>query len=327
VRPARTVARRAALVLGLLLTAMLVFWLDREGINDNLDGQLSLIDIAYFTLVTVTTVGYGDIVPVSDRARFLDAVFVTPIRVFIWLVFLGTAYELVLQRAIEAWRMRRLQQKLADHVVICGCGASGLRAAREMAAAAMAPGGIVAVDVSADALEEAAQAGFIGLRGDPTREQVLGEAAVERARAVIVATGRDDTNVLIVLTARNLAPQARIVALSHEEENVKLMLHGGADRVIEPSRMSGLLLADAVGRRCTAEFLDDLMSARGDVRLEERPPAPHEIGRPLREIAEGRALRLYRGGAARSPWDGVAVQAGDVLIVIEPTARAAPVSG
>ena len=327
VQPGRTVARRAALVLALLLATMLVFWLDREGLRDGLDGELSPIDIVYFTLVTITTVGYGDIVPVSDRARLIDAVFVTPVRVFIWLIFLGTAYELVLQRAMEAWRMRRVQQNLTDHIVICGCGAAGMRAARELTASGLAPGGIVAIDISTDALEEAAEAGFIGLRGDPTREQVLSDAAVDKARAVIVATGRDDTNVLVVLTVRNLAPQARIVAIAYEEENVKLMRHGGADKVIEPSRVGGLLLADAVGRRCTAEFLDDLMSAHGDLRLEERPPLAQEIGRPLREVESGRALRLYRGGAAFSPWDEVAIEPGDMLIVMTPASGGAPLSG
>jgi len=320
------VLRRALLVLALFSAAIAAFWLDREGLHDELDGEVSFADVVYFTFVTITTVGYGDIVPVTDRARLVDALLVTPIRLFIWLVFLGTAYELVLQKAMEGWRMRRLQRDLQDHVIVCGCGAAGLRAAREIVAIEAAPGGVVAIDVSAEALEEAAQAGFVGLRGDPTREQVLTDAAVSRARAVIVATGRDDTNVLIVLTARNLAPQTRIVALAHEEENAKLMRQGGADRVVQPSKLGGLLLADAVGRRCTSDFLEDLMSASGDIRLVEREAEQDEVGRPLREAARGRALRLYRGGESFSPWRDAIVATGDILIVVEENAPGA-VSG
>ena len=107
--PEITLLLRAGFVLLLVASVFLVFLLDRDGLRDQIDGHVSVSDVVYFTMVTITTVGYGDIVPVSDRARLIDAFFVTPVRIFVWLIFLGTAYQLIIQRLIEEWRMLRLQ--------------------------------------------------------------------------------------------------------------------------------------------------------------------------------------------------------------------------
>ena len=96
-----TLAIRAALVLLMYGIVIVAFWIGREGLRDNYDGQISFTDVIYFSMVTVTTVGYGDIVPVSATARLIDAFFVTPIRVFVWLIFIGTAYQLLIQRLLE----------------------------------------------------------------------------------------------------------------------------------------------------------------------------------------------------------------------------------
>src|SRR3546814_7680181 len=111
---------------------MALFCCYRSGRRDARDGEISFGDVIYFTMVTITTVGYGDIVPVSDRARLLDAFLVTPVRVFLLLIFLGTAYEFVIQKVLEDYRMGRLQRRLRDHIVICGYGHSGRIAAREL---------------------------------------------------------------------------------------------------------------------------------------------------------------------------------------------------
>src|SRR5688500_15419999 len=88
--PWRTLAVRAALAGALLLTAFALLWFDRDGLRDQIDGHLTFGEVIYFTMITITTVGYGDIVPVSERARLIDAFLITPIRLFLWLIFLGT---------------------------------------------------------------------------------------------------------------------------------------------------------------------------------------------------------------------------------------------
>ncbi len=130
--PEVTLALRAGFVLLMIAAVFLVFLIDRDGLRDQIDGHISVSDVFYFTMVTITTVGYGDIVPVSDQARLIDAFFVTPVRIFVWLTFLGTAYQLIIQRLIEEWRMLRLQRELKDHVILCGYGHSGSIAAKEL---------------------------------------------------------------------------------------------------------------------------------------------------------------------------------------------------
>ncbi|NJO12696.1 MAG: hypothetical protein HC872_03615 [Gammaproteobacteria bacterium] len=137
--PAQILVQRACWIALLFSLVLAVMYLDRGGLRDQVDGDMSFLDVVYFTMVTVTTVGYGDIVPVSDRARVLDAVVVSPIRIFVWFIFLGTAYELLLQRVLEDWRMLRLQRKMKDHIVICGFGSSGEIAAAELATRGVAP--------------------------------------------------------------------------------------------------------------------------------------------------------------------------------------------
>jgi voltage-gated potassium channel len=128
--PGVALAARALLVL--VLAVFAVFMLDHDGLQDHIDGHVSLIDVVYFTMITITTVGYGDIVPVSDAARLIDAFFVTPVRIFVWFIFLGNAYQFIIQRLIEEWRMTRLQEQLRDHMILCGFGHSGSIAATEL---------------------------------------------------------------------------------------------------------------------------------------------------------------------------------------------------
>ena len=102
------------------------------------------------------------------------------------------------------------------------------------------PETVVVIDESEAALHEAADAGYLGLRGNATREGILEEACVERARAVVVCVGRDDTAVLTILTVRNMAPDVRIVASAREAENEKLLMQSGANTIVSPAAIAGL---------------------------------------------------------------------------------------
>src|SRR5690606_16645754 len=156
----RRLRRRLGGALAVFVAVLAILWLDREGLQDSHDGEVSFLDVVYFTFVTITTVGYGDIVPFTDRARLIDAVLVTPARLIFIMIFVGTAYELVLQRWVESFRMERLQAKLHDHVVICGFGAAGQMTARELLARGTPPSQIVAIDPAEGPLEDAAVLGL-----------------------------------------------------------------------------------------------------------------------------------------------------------------------
>lgn len=318
--PERVLLLRLALLLVLIGMVLAIFWFDRAGLRDQIDNQVSFWDVVYFTAVTVSTVGYGDIVPVSDRARLLDAVLVTPLRLIIWFIFLGTAYELVLQRWLETWRMTRLKSTLSDHLIICGFGLSGHNAAREAVARGEAADRVLVLDRSESRLAAAVDAGYIGLHGDATREQDLRDAGIARAKALLVCVGQDDTTVLAVLTARQLNPGVRVICSVREEENIKLLQHAGADTVVAPSMVGGYLMADSIESSRIAEYIDDLMRMDGGVSMQERPVRRDEIGRPLRELGPGLAVKLHRGAERIGFWEGARaiVQAGDIVLMIEP---------
>lgn len=321
--PEVTLLLRAGLVLLLVASVFVVFLLDRDGLRDQIDGHVSVSDVLYFTMVTVTTVGYGDIVPVSDRARLIDAFFVTPVRVFIWLIFLGTAYQLVLQRLIEEWRMLRLQRELHDHVIICGYGHSGSIAANELLSRGWEREQVAVIDSSRDELSRAADRGFIGLHGDASSEEMLRMAGVQRAHALIVSVGRDDTTVLVVLTARSLAERVRIIASVQEPENVKLVKVGGANEVVSPARFGGFLMADAVTTHGTVDFVSELLSYRGQYQLTEREARTEELGRLAREVEGAVIVEIHRAGQRQYCWRDASlrIEPGDRVLAVDGTGQ------
>lgn len=314
----RLLAVRVLMLFSILALLVAVLWWDREGLRDNLDDHISFVDVIYFTSVSVTTVGYGDIVPVTPRARLIDSIFVTPVRLFVWLLFLGTAYELLLQRWIEAWRMRKLQQNLRDHVIVCGFGHSGQSAASELSSRGVT---VLVMDINERAVEHAAELGYIGLHSDPTREADLADAALGNATAVLLCLGRDDTAVLATLTIRNVNPHVRIVSQVRDFENLKLIRQAGASATVLPSQVSGYLMADAMRTNYITDYVTDLLTSSGRVSLHERRPRVEEIGQRMRDVEPELVLRIYREGSPIGFWEGpsTVIRENDVLLTIVPT--------
>jgi voltage-gated potassium channel len=316
--PLGSLLLRAALVFGLIGIAIAIHWFDRDGLRDNSDGHINFGDVLYFTMITVTTVGYGDIVPVTPRARMFDTFVVTPVRLFVWLIFLGTAYDFVFKRAWDRWRMKLIQNRLHGHVVVAGYGTSGGEAVAELLRRGTKPEDIVVIDSRQQALESAEALGVNYLCGDASRNAVLEAATIARARAVVISAGRDDTSILIVLTARQLSPDATITVVIRSAENEDLARQAGANSVINPVSFAGLLVAGATQGSHLPEYMRDLATAEGRVALNERPASPDEIGQPLSAIATGVGVRIYRGDQCIGFWEEGAkvLQAGDTIIEI-----------
>ncbi|HEX8056290.1 MAG TPA: NAD-binding protein [Novosphingobium sp.] len=306
----------------LVFIVIMVHWADRTGLKDNYDNHVSFLDVVYFTMISITTTGFGDIAPVSDRARLVEAVIVTPIRLMVIYIFVGTAYNFIIKRSWEKWRMARIQERLTDHIVALGFGISGAQAVQELIDRGTDPACIVVLDKDAERLKEAEALGCNVIEGDATRDELLIAVRIDKARSVLVSAGRDDTSILIVLTARHLAPKVPISAVVRADDNELLARQAGADNVINPVRFTGLLLAGSAQGSHIADYLSDLASVSGRVQLVERVASPEEVGRPLDQCGNGKALRIYRNGAAIGFWEAGAkqVQAGDVIVEIIPTA-------
>ena len=295
---------RLLILFALLVFIITVHWIERDAFKDNYDGKISFSDIIYFTMISATTTGYGDIVPVTDRARLFDALVVTPIRIFFILILAGTAYTFVIKRTWNRWLMRVIQKNLSNHIVIAGYGVSNSKTLDELLARGVDPRRIVVIDPRQEAIDKAMECGVAVMLGDASRDEMLSAAHIERACALLVSAGRDDSAILIVLTARKRAPDLKISVTIRMAENEDIAKQAGADTVVNPVSFAGLLLASSLDGPYRAEYLNDLATSAGDVMLREREVEPHEVGKSADEICTGQAVRLIRDGKPHGPRDG-----------------------
>lgn len=313
---------RLGLALGLIFMVVMIHWWDHDGLVDNLDGEVSFLDVIYFTMISITTTGFGDIAPVSDRARLVEAIIVTPVRFAVLFIFVGTAYNFLIKRSWEKWRMARIQNNLTDHIVVLGYGVSGSESVAELIERGTDPRNIVVVDPSEDRIAEAEMMGCNVIAADATRDSTLEAVRIREAQTVLVSAGRDDTSILIVLTVRHLAPDVPISVVVRADDNEFLARQAGANNVINPVRFTGLLLAGSARGAHIADYLADLASHSGRVKLVEREVAPEEIGQSIEQLQSGgRGLRVYRGDELLGYWEEgcQTLQEGDILVEIVAT--------
>ena len=314
-------AIRVALMLALLAFIIGFHWIERESLRDNLDGAVSFSDIIYFTMISATTTGYGDIVPVTDQARLFDALIVTPIRVFFILILAGTAYTFVIKRVWSKWLMERIQNALRDHVVVVGYGVSGTEAVKELIARGTNPRSIVVIDCEEESLQDAEELGCAVLKADATRDKTLQAVRIEQAKALIVSAGSDDTSILVTLTARHIAPKLKITVKVRNTDNELLARQAGATTVINPVSFAGLLLAGSAEGPVVHDYIADLASMSGRVQLVERGVRNTELGKPLADIKPGLGVRIVRDGLPVGFWEDGAKRLcpGDIIVEIVPT--------
>lgn len=301
---------------------VLIHWFDRAGLKDSYDGHVSFLDVVYFTMISVTTTGFGDIAPISDRSRLVEAVLVTPIRILVLFIFVGTAYNFLIKHSWEKWRMRRIQERLEGHIVVLGFGVSGSQAVCELIARGTDAHRIVVMDTNPERLAEAEAMGCNIIQSDAARDESLIAVRIDQASTVLVSAGRDDASILMVLTVRHLAPKVPISVVVRAEDNEILAKQAGADNVINPVRFTGLLLAGSAQGTHIASYMSDLASVSGRVQLVERLAAPEEVGRSLNDLTSGgRGLRINRGDRAIGFWEPGAerIEAGDTIVEIIPT--------
>ena len=315
------IAWRAAALTSLIGILLLFHWLERHGLKDMHDGHVSFIDVVYFTMISASTTGYGDIVPVTENTRLFDALVVTPTRIFFLLIFVGSAYVFVARRSWEKFIMKRIQRSLSDHIVVIGYGTKNSRAVQELIDLGAKPANIVIVDTNDDRLAIAKARGCTVLKADASHDATLRAVHVDRAKLVIISAGRDDTSILVCLTIRHLAPGVRIsVAVNQQDNEVPARL-AGADVVVNPFDFAGLLLATTHSGHHIADYLADLATVGGRVRLIERDVGTDEVGKALKDLTEGLGLRIIRDGTAYGFWRPQAqdLEAGDIIMEIIPT--------
>lgn len=296
----------------------LVAYLGRDGYVDANEDGVSPLDAIYYATVSVTTTGYGDIRPVSDQARLLSTLLVTPARVLFLILLVGTTLEVLAERTREGYRAIRWRARLRDHVVIVGFGTKGRSAARTLCAHGIEPSQIVVIDPRDEPRRHALSLGFAAISGTAAESDVLEEAEIRSARAVVVAVDRDDTAVLTTLTARELNPDVTISAAVREEQNAHLLRQSGANSVITSSDAAGRLLGVATQSPRVVEVLEDLLSVGEGLDILEREIDDADVG-PLAELRHRDPVVAVIRGERLMRFDDPGaqqLQAGDRLVYL-----------
>jgi voltage-gated potassium channel len=229
----------------------------------------SWFDGFYMVLTTITSIGYGEIHPLSHAGRLFNS-FIIITGVGLVLLLVGgasrTLLEFELQSVFGRRRMDREISRLNGHYIICGAGRVGRSAARELA---RRPLPFVVIDTNEEKLKKYSSDGWLTFTGDATQAHVLQEIRIEQAAGLVAATTTDAINIYIILTARSLNPKIKIIARAAEEEAEKHLYTAGADSVVSPYRFAGNRIAQTFMRPNVVDFFDTAMNQTRPLEIEE----------------------------------------------------------
>lgn len=322
--PVSELARRAIFALALLAITTFMVWFDRDGYSDNVNGDgVDLIDALYYATVTITTTGYGDITPVTPLARTLAAIVITPMRIVFLALLVGTTLEVLANEGRRAMRDAQWRkQQMRSHTVVVGYGSKGQSAVNTLLAHGTPENKIVVIENDERRVGEANLRGLAALEGDAVNRNILVRAEIAKAREVIVTLDRDDSTILVVLTARQLNPRAHIVAAVADEDNVPLVRQSGASVVVTSSDAVGRLLGLSTVSPTMGTVMEDLLSSGEGIEVGQRLVAPDEVGKAPAEIVDERVIAVVRRGVARRFFDEAvqSLEVGDELIVVRRSA-------
>jgi voltage-gated potassium channel len=290
----------------------------------------SWFDGFYMTLITLTTIGYGEIHPLSHAGRIFNSglILVGVGTVFLAIGSLTQALlEFELQSVFGRKRMEREIARLTGHYIICGAGRVGRSVAREFKHKGVP---FVILENRAERIERYAPEGWLTILGDATQERALEEARVREAAGLIAATTADATNIYIVLTARAMNPDLKIIARASEDTAEKHLRKAGADTVISPYLFAGTRIAQTFLQPHVLSFLDSATVDLGiDLEINEIFVTEHSTfaGKTIatsgiRQNTGVIVLAMKRqDGMHFNPASDDVVHAGDCLIAMGDSAK------
>lgn len=287
--------------------------------------RMSLIDALYMTVITLSTVGFGEVKPLSSAGRvFTMVLIVTGVGTLFYL--LATAVEIIVEGRLRdylgATAMHRKIHNLQGHVIICGFGRFGRVVAEELLRNQVP---MVVIDADPEKEEALSKLGVLHLLGDAMHDDVLEDAGIREARAIVVATASDADNVYITLSAREKNPSIAIHARGESEPGMRRLRLAGANQVISAYQRGGSVVASTILRPSVVDFLELSMPGRGDeVDLEQiqispaSPMAGKTIEAVEREARKLRIVALKRGEdpIGLIPDPATEVRPGDLLVAI-----------
>lgn len=283
----------------------------------------SLGESLYMAVITVSTVGYGEVRPLTANGRAL-AVTVIVLAVAT-LGYSATAIGAYLAEGhlLHDFRRRRMERairRLRDHYIICGGGRFGREVAEEFRRS-RAP--FVVVEPEPEECEIAQIRDVLFVRGEAGNDEALQAAGVDRAAGLVSALPEDDANLFVVLSARQLNPRLTIITQATEQRSVDKLRLAGADRVVSPYRIAGHGMASALLRPTVVTFLDAAHLERTGLRLEEVLVPEHSplIGKSIREASGGDPAGATVMAIQRSAGEWINTSEPDTLVTTPIQAR------
>ncbi len=309
----------------LLLSGLLIFLMVALGTAGFIiiEGW-NFLDALYMTIITLTTVGYGEVHNLSSEGRIFN-IFLIIGGVGTVFYALSTGAKLVLEGELqEMFGRKRLEKKikdLHDHYIICGHGRMGRIISRELNAKKEK---FLVIEKNPDKLRD--KEDILVMEGDATQDETLIEAGIEKAKGLISVLPTDAENLFVVLSARGLNPQLLIVARAGEEGSGQKLLRAGADRVTSPYHIGGLHIAHTILKPAVVDFIEfATKSGNIDLQMEEVTISESSrlVGVTLDEGGIGRdlgiiivAIRKSSGEMKFNPTSHNIIQAGDTLIAL-----------
>lgn len=300
------------LFIGVILTGTLWYWLVEKW---------SLPDSVYMTIITLSTVGFGEIHPLTQKSRLF-----TIALILMGLFTIGYIVNRVTEALIQGYfqqelqlrQKKRLLDKLSEHYILCGFGRTGRQIAKEFEAEGIP---FVVVDSDPESIALAQQLGYVSIQGDATLDDTLLKVGIERAICLVAALPSDAENLYTVLSAKTLNSKVRSIARASTEEAVQKLQRGGADVVVSPYITGGKRMAAAALRPQVMDFVDGIIAgADRAFYLEEfllDPASCPFVGQTIREAK----LRSHSGALV------LAIRRADGTLIGGPTADTKLVAG
>jgi len=283
------------------------------------------LDAFYMTVLTISTVGYGEVHPLSVTGKFLSILIILSGVGSVGFA-VGTASRLMLENRIRAVLGRRFMksiQKLRNHYIICGFGRMGRIICEELSEKGIP---LVVLENDDEVLDELDRLGYPYIKADATSDEELVAAGIDRATGLVSVVTDDAQNVFIVLTARGLNPKLSIVARSAAEETIKKLVRAGANKVISPYFLGGHRIAQAIMSPTVLDFLENIIQNKEmDLVLDEISIAPRAkiVGTTLATSGLRKdfniiilAIKSATGYMEFNPSYDTEIKAGDTLVIL-----------
>jgi voltage-gated potassium channel len=308
--------RRGVIILASIIAAGTIGYMLIEGWSPS--------DAIYMTMITISTVGYGEVHPLSEAGRIFTIFLIVGGVSGALFVFSAIVEHALAGRFGVARRRRQMKAKivnLKDHFILCGYGRVGEDIARTFSEEGVP---FVIIDSRPDNIKQAEEQGYLSLLGDATSDKVLLEAGIERARALVAAIGSDADNTYIVLSARGLRPDLFIEARASDKEAEAKLKRAGADRIVAPNSIGARRMALLAIRPTVADFIDTVTFRRGrelqmeNIIVPDSSPLIGQTVAAIRQHSQSNVLAINRksGKLLTNPTGEEAIEPGDRLIIM-----------